>query len=140
MEIRKATREDIERLKQIDHLSHTEDRTRYIQRVVSSGTAWVAVADTQVVAYAVLDNSYFERPTLAMLIVESQRRRSGIGEGLVEYLERICRGDELWTSTNVSNTPMQRLLATRGYQLTGFIDNLDPGDPELIYFKKLDKS
>gem|GEM_PF-5850403 len=39
---------------------------------------------------------------------------------------------------NVGNRqPMQLLLEKSGYSLSGFIDNLDPGDPELVYFKRL---
>lgn len=139
MKIRKANQEDINRLKQIDHLSYQPERASFIERAVSSGTAWVVVVKSEVVAYAVLNHSYFKRPTIAMLIVNSQQRRSGIGNSVVEHLEQICDGPEIWTSTNLSNTPMQRLLAKRGYHLTGFIDNLDPDDPELFYFKKLDK-
>lgn len=140
MKIRKANSQDVQRLKQIDHLSYQPERASFIDRVVSLGTAWVVIVKSEVVAYAVLDHSYFGRPTIAMLIVNSQQRRSGIGNQLVEHLEQICDGPEIWTSTNLSNTPMQRLLAKRGYHLTGFIDNLDPGDPELFYFKKLEKT
>ena len=140
MKIRKANSQDVQRLKQIDHLSYQPERASFIERAVSSGTAWVVIVKSEVVAYAVLDHSYFERPTIAMLIVNSQQRRSGIGNSLVEHLEQICDGLEIWTSTNLSNIPMQRLLAKRGYHLTGFIDNLDPGDPELFYFKKLEKT
>jgi hypothetical protein len=50
-------------------------------------------------------------------------------------LESECRTEKLFTSTNLSNLPMQSLLAKRGYKLSGVIDNLDPGDPELVYFK-----
>jgi ribosomal protein S18 acetylase RimI-like enzyme len=141
MRIRKAKLEDINRLKQIDTaLASNPRREAFIERKVSSGEAWAGVVKSEVVAYAVLDRSYFDRPTISMLMVNSQQRRSGIGNRLVEYLEQICDGSEIWTSTNLSNTPMQRLLAKRGYHLTGFIDNLDPGDPELFYFKKLEKT
>jgi len=33
---------------------------------------------------------------------------------------------------------MQRLLARLGFVTCGFIDELDPGDPELVFVKKLD--
>jgi hypothetical protein len=32
---------------------------------------------------------------------------------------------------------MQRLLATLGFNRSGLIENLDEGDPELVYFKQL---
>ncbi len=51
-------------------------------------------------------------------------------------MESISRGEKLFTSTNLSNLPMQALLAKLGYTLSGVIHNLDEGDPELVYFKK----
>jgi hypothetical protein len=33
---------------------------------------------------------------------------------------------------------MQRLLVRLGYRTCGFIEELDPGDPELIFVKKLE--
>jgi len=44
---------------------------------------------------------------------------------------------KLFTSTNLSNLPMQSLLAQLNFKLSGVIENLDEGDPELVYFKPL---
>jgi hypothetical protein len=44
------------------------------------------------------------------------------------------RGDQIFTSTNRSNAPMQGLLASLGWQLSGELDGLDEGDPELVYY------
>jgi hypothetical protein len=35
---------------------------------------------------------------------------------------------------------MQSLLKKLEYERSGIINNLDPGDPELIYFKKITHS
>jgi len=48
-----------------------------------------------------------------------------------------CRTPKLFTSTNQSNVPMQGLLATLEFARSGLIENLDDGDPELVYFKRL---
>ena len=53
----------------------------------------------------------------------------------MRYLGTLCRSDRLWISTNLSNQPMQKLIAGEGFKMSGFIDDLDPGDPELIYHK-----
>ncbi|MEO0538637.1 MAG: GNAT family N-acetyltransferase, partial [Cyanobacteria bacterium P01_A01_bin.123] len=45
-----------------------------------------------------------------------------------------------FTSTNESNLLMQALMAKLRYIPSGIINNLDEGDPELVYFKRLDKS
>ena len=75
-----------------------------------------------------------------MLMVKEDFRRRGIGSELVKYVEDRCKEEKLFTSTNQSNKPMQSLLKKLKYQRSGIIYNLDPGDPELIYFKKISKT
>lgn len=48
------------------------------------------------------------------------------------------RGRPSSPSTHRSNLPMQRLLEGLGYRLSGMVDDLDPGDPELFYSRGLD--
>jgi len=43
----------------------------------------------------------------------------------------------LFTSTNESNKPMDALLQLLGYVPGGVIENLEPGDPEKLYFLDL---
>ena len=97
----------------------------------------VAVTDAKVVAYAVLNYKFYDNGWIEMLYVHPQFRRQGIGSALIHYLVNECRTTKLFTSTNQSNFPMQRLLATLGFDRSGFIENLDEGDPELVYFKRL---
>jgi len=70
-----------------------------------------------------------------MLYVNPAYRRQGCGEMLMVHMEKACRTNKLFTSTNQSNKPMQALLEKLGFTLSGRIENLDPGDPELVYFK-----
>lgn len=72
-----------------------------------------------------------------MLYVDPRFRRQGIGSALIRHLINECRTPKLFTSTNQSNFPMQRLLATLEFDRSGFIENLDEGDPEWVYFKRL---
>ncbi len=57
----------------------------------------------------------------------------------MRFLEQHCTTAKLFTSTNLSNLPMQSLLIQRGYRLAGIIHDLDEGDPELVYVKMLDR-
>jgi GNAT superfamily N-acetyltransferase len=72
-----------------------------------------------------------------MVYIHFDYRRSGAGAALVKYLESHCQTPKIFTSTNLSNLPMQSLLAKLGYTLSGVIHNLDEGDPEIVYFKRL---
>jgi len=138
LKFRRAELGDIKSITEIDTVApHDAVRIEYIKRVVTARETWIAVLDSNIVGYAVLNRSFFVRQTIDMLMIAPDHRQSGIGAKLMKYLEQICDDSELWTSTNLSNTPMQRLLTRLEYKLTGFVDNLDPGDPELIFFKKL---
>ena len=70
---------------------------------------------------------------------EEERRefiRREVG-ALLRHMELCCRTPKLFTSTNQSNLSMQSLLAKLGYESSGLIHNLDEGDPEIVYFKRL---
>jgi hypothetical protein len=41
----------------------------------------------------------------------------------------------LFSSANLSNVAAQRLFVRAGFIESGRVENLDPGDPEVIYFK-----
>ena len=140
MEIRQAEEKDITAICSFDHLAQIVERRRFIQNSVRSGTASVAILDGQVVGYAVLEYSFFAQGFMAMLYIHPEHRRKGIGSEIVRHVESICKTEKLFTSTNESNLPMQALMAKLRYIPSGIINNLDEGDPELVYFKRLDKS
>ena len=139
IEIRIGQLADLEALKALDcfYCAGHPERADEITGWLRQNQAYVAIDKGLPCGYAVLGQAYFRRPTIEMLTVVESHRRKGIGRRLVGYLEAQVSGPEIWTSTNLSNHRMQSLLASLGYELTGFINNLDPGDPELFYFKRL---
>jgi len=74
-----------------------------------------------------------------MLYIHPKHQRKGIGAKLIRHSEVLCKTEKLFTSTNQSNLPMRKLLKKLGYVQSGFIDNLDAGDPEIVYFKRIKK-
>ena len=110
------------------------DDRQYIKRALTAGNCFAAFFDSRPVGYAVLDYTFYDNGFVPSLFVEASFRRRGIGASLMARLEAECQTNKLFTSTNLSNQPMQSLLAKRRYSLTGFIDNLDPGDPEPVSF------
>ena len=122
-----------------DHLAWTEDRRSFIENSVRSGSVYVAILNGEVVGYTVLQYTFYSQGFIAMLYVHPDHRRKGIGSELVRYVESVCRTEKLFTSTNESNRPTQGLMAKLGYVPSGVINNLEEGDPELVYFKKLEK-
>jgi ribosomal protein S18 acetylase RimI-like enzyme len=135
--LRPATSLDIDALSAIDSLAQTDRRRReFITRSVAHGTCSVIDAhDGQAAGYGVLDYAFFENGFVSMIYVDPAHRRQGAGLLLLRHLESLCQTPKLFTSTNLSNLPMQALLAKAGYRLSGVIHDLDEGDPELVYVK-----
>ena len=143
--IRLAKQGDIEEIVKFDHVARIrsrQDRRDFIKRSVLNKKCYVAVIEGKPVGYTVLQYDFwdFGGGFISILLVHEDFRRRGIGSELVEYVEGICKKEKLFTSTNQSNKAMQSLLEKLKYKKSGIIHNLDPGDPELIYFKKITRN
>jgi GNAT superfamily N-acetyltransferase len=135
--IRLAQASDLDAVWQLDVNAHNDQRRRdFIARAVQAGSCFVAL-DDQIIGYGVLEYIFYENGFVSMLYVQADRRRSGIGLKLMRHFESICRTPRLFTSTNLSNQPMQVLLAKLNYRLSGVLYHLDEDDPELVFFKVL---
>ena len=136
--IREANENDIESLCSFDQIAQQEEgRRQFIRDSVASQTCYVAVKDKRVIGYGVLNYTFYYNGCIDMLYIHDEYRRSGAGTSLLRHLESICQTPKLFTSTNLSNLPMQSLLAKSGYILSGVIHNLDEDDPEIVFFKRL---
>ena len=128
---------DISSIYALDHIAAqgNEGRREFIRHAIQERNCIVATWNDKIAGYAVLEYTFFGCGFISMVYVHSDYRRQQIGHGLIEYLEQICKTPKLFTSTNLSNLPMQALLGRQGYVISGEIQNLDEGDPELVYFK-----
>ncbi len=137
LSVRLAADSDANELCALDAIAqHSAHRQAFIRRSIAAARCYIAQAGS-VAGYAVLEYSFYEYGFVSMLVVHADWRRRGVGTALMQYLESICRTEKLFTSTNLSNLPMQSLLARLGYRLSGVIHDLDEGDPELVYVKHL---
>ena len=138
LDIRPAQASDIDTLFSLDLIAHREEQRReFIRRSVATETCFVAVADEEVAGYGVLNYNFHDNGFIDMLYVKAEHRRAGVGTSLLGHMESLCQTPKLFTSTNLSNLPMQSLLNKFGFELSGVIHNLDAGDPEIVYCKRL---
>jgi ribosomal protein S18 acetylase RimI-like enzyme len=136
-EILLATSAHIECLKKIDPLAaNSPQRREFIERSVANRHCYVATTSDGIVAYTVMEYSFFEHGFVSMLYVAAESRRLGYGTALMRHAERECKTPKIFTSTNRSNLAMRSLLAKLGYKPSGTIENLDDNDVELVYFKR----
>ncbi len=138
MRIREGTLGDREAIISLDGVAQMDPgRIKFIDRVLQSATCLVAEQNGRIVGYAALEYTFFDRGFVSMVYVAESERRRGVGRALMQTLASRCETQELFTSTNESNQPMRQLLNTLGYVPSGIIHNLDPGDPELVFFLNL---
>ena len=100
---------------------------------VAAGEVVVARVAGTTAGFMRLGPTFFRRPFVELLIVHPDHRRRGVGTALLRHAQRQHAGTKLFTSTNVSNQPAQALFARCGFRLCGSVDDLDPGDPELVF-------
>ena len=135
MLIRLATETDAPSLIALDTVAAREPkRAAQIRTWCDQAVCYIAWEQGVAMGYGVLTYHFFGCGFIEMLMVGEHCRRRGVGLALIAALKSRCQHPKLFTSTNRSNQPMQRLLLNAGFIASGQIENLDDGDPEQIFF------
>jgi ribosomal protein S18 acetylase RimI-like enzyme len=119
---------DLDALAPIPH-----PRREDVASAIARGRCWVIRTSNEMAAHLVLGHPFFGHPFVETLYVAEGCRRQGHGRALLRHALALHAGRKLFTSTNTSNAAMRALLAAEGFEQCGWIDNLDPGDPELVF-------
>ena len=142
VEIRRATTADLSEILRADAIAERDERRHdYVSGAIRGEMGRgvrVLLVDGELVGFAVM-GEFFGHPFLERIATHPEHRRLGVANALlanleVEFLAHPA-GDRLFISTNESNDPMRTLLAKRGYRVSGVVENLDVGDPELFFVK-----
>jgi ribosomal protein S18 acetylase RimI-like enzyme len=137
LNIKKATPKDLPAILEVMQASSTADHTDFVTRSVKAGQCQAASIDGKVVGFGILGTSlFFHQEFMELLIVHPDYWRQGVGTAIIRRLERLCATNKFFTSANQSNTRAQKTYEANGFVRSGFIENLDEGDPEIIYFKR----
>lgn len=136
--IRPATPDDLNALLALDHVAASSaERGAFIARAIAEQRTWVITVGQRVYGYGILTYDFFGHTFLELVYIAAEWRSQGLGPTLIRFLETQSRSATFFTSTNESNRQMQHVLEKLGYERSGVIYNLDPGDPELIYVRHL---
>lgn len=137
--VERASEDDHPDVIAMDHIAQVNtERAQYLTRAILDRQMIVARQGATRVGYAIVNRGFFEQIFLALLYAHADYRRQGVATALVDYAIKTCPEPKLFTSTNESNIPAQALYEKYGFIRSGYIENLDEGDPELIYVKFLD--
>ena len=112
-----------------------EPKRRRFLRGLDENEVWIVYGRDVIYAYAWIYEGFFGHTFLAYLAVQPQYRRNQLAGMLLQTTEQCAVSDRVFSSTNVSNVAMQAVFERYGWRRCGHIDELDPGDPELVYVK-----
>ncbi|WP_312439437.1 GNAT family N-acetyltransferase [Janthinobacterium sp.] len=111
--------------------SHAQ-RGECVRTAIGKGLCTIALRGGQVAGYVVLQDDFFGHDFVSLVVVSPLHRRRGIGLRLLAAAA-ACSRARLFTSTNQSNLAARAMIARAGFAPSGQIDNLDEGDPELVF-------
>lgn len=134
--VERATEDDLAQIYAIDAALDGQ-RAEYLTQAVIKRQCILARIGAEGVGFLIWDKSFFGYPFIALLGVHPAHWRKGVGTALMQYVEKTTLDEKLFTAVNESNLKMQRLCEKLGFVRSGSIENLDEGDPKLIYFKQL---
>jgi len=138
--IRAAIASDFDVIVAADTVARDDSARRSLLRShIEGNRCWVADDQGKVVGFLVLEYTFYGNGFVSLLVVREASRRRGVGRALLRHATSACTTAKLFTSTNESNGPMRSLLSDEGFEVSGIIHNLDEGDPELVFVRRLSR-
>ncbi len=123
----------------LDAVEHIElKREEKITKAISDEECFIILADNRAVGFVIFDYRFFDQGWIELIVIEEKYRGKGIGVQAIDLICRQSKTNKVFTSTNSSNTQMQKALSKVGFSFAGKINGLDEGDPELFFYKKTD--
>jgi RimJ/RimL family protein N-acetyltransferase len=136
--IRIATAEDFDRLIVCDEYSQTSERRRQeITTWLNERACYIGEIEGSIFGFVVLEHRFFGYDFVPLVCVARDMRNKSLGLALLEAVEQYYCSPKLFTSTNASNAAAIRLFEKAGFSPSGVIKNLDDGDAELVFFKRV---
>ena len=139
-DIRIGTGDDLAALVDCDPIAGQDQARRdALAAWLAQGTVLVSRERERIAGFLVLEHGLFGHGFVPLVCVGPDHRRRGHALRLLAAAEARCRTAKLFASANASNGASQALLARAGFVRSGTIENLDAGDPELVYFKAVSR-
>ena len=136
MNIVEAQISDLNAIVQVDRqVIGNTSRRDFIENAIKQGRCILVNENEDVAGFLIYDTHFFECTFISLIIVSPATRRKGYASHLMNYLVRTAPTDKIFSSTNRSNENMQKVFEANGFVQSGIVENLDEGDPEIIYFK-----
>lgn len=110
-------------------------REEKIAKAILDETCFIILTVNKAIGFVIFDYRFFDQGWIELIIIDKACRGQGIGGKVFDLIGEQCQAKKLFTSTNRSNTPMQKALSKAGFSFAGQLMGLDEGDPELFYYR-----
>ncbi|MFC7371953.1 GNAT family N-acetyltransferase [Fictibacillus iocasae] len=131
-----ATMADSEKIVTIDsEIIGNTSRRKTIENAIEEGRCLIAKEGNDSVGFLLYETNFFECSFISLIVVSPLKRRKGYASLLLDFMLRTSTTEKVFSSTNRSNIHMHKVFDSNGFIQSGIVENLDDGDPEIIYFK-----
>ncbi|PHB07908.1 GNAT family N-acetyltransferase [Bacillus wiedmannii] len=135
--ITKASINDLDAILHIDiDVIGSDSRRDYIKHTIDEGRCIIVKEDNSISGFLTYDTNFFDCTFLSLIIVSPTKRRQGYASSLISYMLSHSPTQKIFSSTNESNESMQKVFNSNGFIRSGIVENLDEGDPEIIFYTK----
>ncbi|KMY32358.1 acetyltransferase [Lysinibacillus xylanilyticus] len=110
-------------------------RREYLRTAINEKRCIIQQSEKGIAGFLIFTNDFFENSFISLVVVKPTERRRGVASELLAFFIEMATTPKIFSSTNQSNTSMHKVFETAGFIKSGFIENLDEGDPEIIYVK-----
>ncbi|MBQ6449054.1 MAG: GNAT family N-acetyltransferase [Bacillus sp. (in: Bacteria)] len=127
---------DLEEIVEIDtKVIGNASRLEYIKNAIMEERCIVAKTENRIVGFLIFNTHFYDYSFISLIIIDPPYRRKGYASSLLNHFVNISSTSKIFSSTNQSNQSMQEVFNANGFIKSGIIENLDEGDPEIVYFK-----
>lgn len=135
--VTKASINDLDAILHIDiDVIGNDSRRDYIKVTINEGRCIIVKEDNSISGFLTYDTNFFGCTFLSLIIVSPTKRRRGYASSLISYMLSHSPTQKIFSSTNKSNESMHTVFHSNGFIRSGMIENLDEGDPEIIFYTK----
>ncbi|WP_075618622.1 GNAT family N-acetyltransferase [Paenisporosarcina indica] len=132
----KSQLNDLDEIVNIDReVIGSDSRRKYIKKAIEEERCIVVKNEFNIVGFLIFNNHFFDCSFISLIIVKPTERRKGYATFLMEYFISISSTKKIFSSTNQSNKRMHEVFIANGFIQSGIVENLDEGDPKIIYFR-----
>ncbi|RDI45629.1 GNAT family N-acetyltransferase [Falsibacillus pallidus] len=133
--IRIANLEDLDQIAAVDcAVIQNDSRKLILKKAIQEQKCLVGELSGKIEGFLTFHTDFFECSFISLVIVSPSARRKGLASRLIKEFIGQSPTEKVFSSTNESNIPMQKVFDSLGFEQSGIVHNLDEGDPEMIYF------